>query len=295
MRRGQKSSKNFGPKKASRKSLRPIIPGWSFDYPLSPQDRAVWDYLWHCAGTKDHCWPSVPTIARACMIHRDTVADSINRLEAMKLIVRRRTGRSNTYHLLLPSAETEGHQIAETEGYQIAEVEGDQMAETEGDKGYEGTKPRNTVVENNSVSGCENDRTKGTARGAQNPGACAPDSAPSQAADPRASDRWTDWRGDDVGEPPPDTWTDVQGSPAWRDLAPWEQRGIVDGIAGAVASSRRWAAVWSWSQNVTSEPDGLPPPDGWRERAAPCYRSREHWRALTPAEQEEVSRQVLAA
>jgi len=119
---------------------RPFIPAWLDDGDLTPNQFRVMCHLWRRADDSQLCWPSVPSIATVCKIHRDTVWAVLRVLEEKGLIARfEMRGRSNRYRILIPSgnegpggngggnegpAETKGRPPAESDGLHPAETKG---------------------------------------------------------------------------------------------------------------------------------------------------------------------------
>ena len=81
-----------------------------YSYGLGCRELAVYGHLRSCAGSKDHCWPSMQTIAAACNCSDTTARKAIDELERRGFIRRvptyasdrkgRRRQCNNTYYLL---------------------------------------------------------------------------------------------------------------------------------------------------------------------------------------------------
>lgn len=59
-----------------------------FCYGLSCRELAVYGYLRSRAGSKDHCWPSMQTIAAACNCSSTTARKAVDELERRGFIRR---------------------------------------------------------------------------------------------------------------------------------------------------------------------------------------------------------------
>ena len=107
-----------------------------YSYGLGCRELAVYGYLRSRAGSKDHCWPSMQTIASACGCSDTTARKAVDELERRGFIRRvptyatdrkgRRRQCNNTYSLLdlppLPGPQDkltyheEGPENAENDG-----------------------------------------------------------------------------------------------------------------------------------------------------------------------------------
>jgi hypothetical protein len=138
----------------SEQPLRPFIPAWLDDAGLTATQFRVFSNLNRRAGIDGKCYPSAPSIATTCGIHKDTVWSCLRSLEDRGLIVRlpKKFGRSNGYLIGSPiggkggvideqpiggiQGPVDSHQSAESDGRQSAESKGRQSAESDGRKGY---------------------------------------------------------------------------------------------------------------------------------------------------------------
>jgi len=146
----------------------PFIPLWLDQADLSPAQFRVLSTLWRRAGRKGQCWPTRDTLWKDCKIHRDTLGDVLNELEANGWISRSKLpGNRNLYTLIVGGkegpttdnelAESEGQQSTESEGMQIAESKGQQLAESEGHKNTKGKNTKKIPQETTYQTGLSSD------------------------------------------------------------------------------------------------------------------------------------------
>ena len=88
----------------------PFLPSWLDDLGLPTTHFRVLCHLHRRAGKDGRCFPSAPSIAKICKIHRNTVWPTIAKLEEMELIERMKKGfgGSNVYLLKSPISTNQG-------------------------------------------------------------------------------------------------------------------------------------------------------------------------------------------
>lgn len=247
MSEGQNASENFGPKTelggdavkaaAAKRLPAPFVPAWIYAYRLTSAEFAVLMVLWsRTKGGDRTCFPGVRLIADDCRLHPDSVFKCLARLEAMGLLTRQPTGRSNKYFLHVPAPgqvppfsrknprntpNTKGDQIPKVRGIRYPKNKGDEPKETKGDEG--------NPCKVHQVQGADRplDLMHGkVARGAQKAAAEAAPSAPSPAEvkdeHPGVWDRDGDGQ---PARPKPAGWLSYSflGFREWHDLTPAEQ------------------------------------------------------------------------
>lgn len=115
-------------------TMKPFIPSSLDDYPLTPAQFRLFCHI----ARRDHCYESIPNMARHCLLNRDTAWNALKYLERQGLVSRsRRPGQTS---LFCVNEETQwapsGKEGAPPKfRYHPAEKEGWDPAEKEGYKG----------------------------------------------------------------------------------------------------------------------------------------------------------------
>ena len=291
----------------------PFIPAWMDDARLLPTDVRVLVHLWRRAGKKCICWPSAPSIARTCGLNRDTVWDSLARLEKTGFLTRRKHYRNaNEYLLTIPPVSGNGGVI------QPEPVSGKQgpiqppfeSAETERPVGGNGgvpvggkEGPPSVPSEVSPSEGVCEEHTASTHTHLW------PEAIPDQTAikiaealhltESAVREQWTAFRRRKLGyrdQAPPteaEVWDQFQGwlegrqpkrnSRAYGKTADYSRAGDVLGW-GAAAERFRPAAPTASA--------ALPEPPGWRELAAANeelkWAAKDEWATMNPHYQKQM-------